>query len=113
MLAVTFLSGLVSTFAVVFWEAFVVAKLWNWFGASAFGGAQLNMIHVYGLIIMINILRGYRPPESAKADTSTPEARRVAVKTACLMLFKTTWNRFTASLSALSIAWLVHHYGMQ
>jgi len=113
MIAFTFLIGIVFSFVVAFWEAFVVSKLWGWFGASAFGGAQLSMLHVYGLVIMINVLKGSRPPEPTKTDTTTsatPEARKAAVRTACGKLFGASWNRFVAGASALGVAWLVHHW---
>jgi hypothetical protein len=110
MIAFTFLSVLVLPFVAVFWEAFVVAKLWGWFAASVFGGAQLSMLQAYGLIIMINVLKGSRPPEPAKTDTATPEARKAAVRTACGKLFGASWHRFVADASALGVAWFVHHW---
>lgn len=110
MIAFTFLIGIVFTFGVAFWEAFVISKLWGWFGASTFGGAQLSMLHVYGLIIMINLLKGYRPSEPTKTDTATPKARKAELRAALGKVFGISCHRFIAGVSALGVAWLVHHW---
>jgi hypothetical protein len=101
------------SFLVSFWDAFVISKLWNWFGATTFSTAQLPMLHAYGLVLLSNVLRGYKPSEKSSADTvdvSDASKRRAVLGDVYRKAFGTTWNKFCASLFALAIAALVHRY---
>jgi hypothetical protein len=106
------LAGIMAlTFLVSFWDAFVISKLWNWFGATTFATAQLPMLHAYGMVLLFNVLRGYRAPEKSSADTvdvTDIRKRRAALSEAYRKAFGVTWNKFGASLVALGIAALVH-----
>ncbi len=110
---ITFVTVMFVSFTVSFWDAFVVAKLWNWFAAVPFSIAQMTTLQVYGLVMMVNVLR-YKAPASSDstpvkgtviADIAKHQAlfREAARKTASAM-----WNRFCASLTILGMAALVH-----
>lgn len=98
------------SFLVAFWNAFVISKLWNWFGATTFSMAQLSTLQAYGLFLLCNVLRGYKPPEKSNVDAADPKKHREILRDALSKAFGALSSKFAATLFALGIATLVHRY---
>ncbi len=105
---VIFITITIVPFVVGLWDAFVVAKMWNWFAAAPFSIAQMTTLQAYGLVMMISVLRHKPTPPSDSTPMNTVAERQAVLQRALRAVVRGMWDRSCASLTALGIAALVH-----
>lgn len=85
------------SFPIGLFDAWIIQKLYGWF-ALPLGAPALNLLHIYGFMLIINILRFKNDP-NAKKDKNTATTIIAAILSTVIV-----------GLLALLVGWIIKNY---